>query len=171
MNLHAKLRQIKRKKRGVSPIIAAILLIGLAVLAGAAIYLVVIPMLTPTTSSSQVTATMSGTVDTTSNQSTSTTPGAVSFTLTFGNKGLKEVNVTITGVTIAGLTQPGSNSIAVTSGGSDVTTSGFIVQSGQTTDVTITVFGSGTVSSGAAIKVNTQLGNPVNAAKPFSFTV
>lgn len=161
MNLQAKLRKIKRKKRGVSPIIAAILLIGLAVLAGAAIYVVVLPMLSPSTSSSDISATMSGTVDTTS------VSGQATFTVSFANKGLKDVNVNITSVTMPYT----FTSMKVNSGGSDITTTGVVVQAGKTVDVTITLTG-GTVSvpSGSTITINTQLGTPVNAAKTFSLT-
>ena len=157
MNLFTKLN---RKRRGVSPIIATILLIGLAVLAGAAIYLVVMPMLNPTTGAPA--AAMSSTVD------TNTTPGYAVFTVTFSNKGLKDVTVTITNVALAGWTQPTPAVITVSSGGSDVTTSGFSVLSGQTISVIITVSGSGSVASGAAITINAQIGAPVNAAQTYS---
>ena len=41
---------LNKRKRAVSPVIAVILLIGLAVAAAAAIFIVVIPLLQPTTS-------------------------------------------------------------------------------------------------------------------------
>ena len=82
MNMFNKL---KRKRRGVSPIIAAILLIGLAVLAGAAIYVVVLPMLSSNTTAGDVEGALSGTADTTS------ASGYATFTMTVSNKGLKDV--------------------------------------------------------------------------------
>ncbi|MFX1516476.1 MAG: archaellin/type IV pilin N-terminal domain-containing protein [Promethearchaeota archaeon] len=44
-----KIPKFIRRKRAVSPILAAILLIGLAVLAGAALYFVIIPLITTST--------------------------------------------------------------------------------------------------------------------------
>jgi hypothetical protein len=49
------IKLINNRYRAVSPVIAAILLIGLAVLAGAAVFFIVIPLLTPTTTQANIT--------------------------------------------------------------------------------------------------------------------
>lgn len=119
-----------RKKRGVSPIIAAILLIGLAVLAGAAIFAVVLPMLQSGTTTSDITVNWSGSGNATN------TGTKVTFTVTVANAGTAAITgkVSATGVVAGGVT---STAVVLKVGSADVSTNGFDVGSGKTVTLTI----------------------------------
>ena len=132
MNLYNKLM---RKKRGVSPIIAAILLIGLAVLAGAAIFVIVLPMLQSGTNASQVTIGWSGT----GNASVSGT--TYTFSVTVTNGGTAAINIKLSSVGYNNQSVPtfvSAGTITATVGSTDAVTNSVQVPVGQSVTVLIT---------------------------------
>jgi flagellin-like protein len=89
------LNKLLGRKRAVSPVVAAILLIGLTVAAGAIVYFIVLPMLSSTTEADDITITFDG------NQTN------VDFKFRVKNEGA-------TDVTVESITMNGENNAATT---------------------------------------------------------
>ncbi|MFX0084820.1 MAG: archaellin/type IV pilin N-terminal domain-containing protein [Candidatus Hodarchaeota archaeon] len=94
-------KKLTHKRRAVSPILAAVLLIGLAITAGAILFVVVIPLITAPGGSVVF-------------DESTTTLSATSLHLVLKNEG--SVDATITNVTVDGVTPATFSSFTVTKG-------------------------------------------------------
>ncbi len=94
-------KKFKHKRRAVSPILAAVLLIGLAITAGAVLFIVVIPLITAPGGSVVF-------------DESTTTLSATSLHLVLKNEG--SVDATIANVTIDGVTPTAFSSFTITKG-------------------------------------------------------
>ena len=150
-----------KKKRAVSPIIAAILLIGLAVLAGAAIFTVVLPMLQSGTDSSQVKVDWSGSSTTVANRVNSTT---ISFSITVTNSGNAAFTVKLSSVQVSNSTLSSAlstvpNGLKASTGSANVVTDGVNVPVGQTVTISVTARYASDIGGTASIVVGLDAGS------------
>ena len=151
-----------RKRRAVSPIIAAILLIGLAVIAGAAIFVLVLPMLNPTAKASDITASMS-------NKADNGTNNQVTFTVTVKNTGLNSIDISVPTSGAVTIGTWAVTSYTANTGGTDLKASTFSLKSGQTADIVFVATGNGNPTGTPSIVVLVHLGSPINADNTFTF--
>ena len=142
-------------------------MIGLAVLAGAAIFGVVLPMLNAGTKTTDVTVAWSGS----GVASQDATAKTITFTVTVTNGGLADITGTVaaTGVVVDPSGTPKtSTSVSLKVGSTDVTTNGFYVAAGKQISVIITATFAALPSTGLDVKVSFDYGSVGSASATFT---
>ena len=177
-----KLKRTYRKKRAVSPIIAAIILIALAVFAGAAVYIIVLPLLNPTTTTANITV-VEGTdpaqVGVLANSSACTSCSkTITFSILVTSSGTKNTNFNVSSIA---LLNPSNNNIGNYSGsqltiktgssGAIVTGATPLSAGGQATLTISFTTSSLTWSTGKyQLSVDLSFGSPISSSQSYTPT-
>ncbi|MHA2363837.1 MAG: archaellin/type IV pilin N-terminal domain-containing protein [Candidatus Hodarchaeales archaeon] len=163
-------RQLIRRARAVSPVIAAILLIGLAVLAGAAVAFIVLPMLSSTTGPEDMNVELSGTSITVNDTITDTANSyKLTFKITVSNKGTADTTITGIQYIIGTVTQPTKTATGVTfKAGSKTAPITIKAGSAETIDMTIDFSTGGFPASlSDDLTLYISYGDPVNSEETY----
>ena len=174
-----KLKRTYRKKRAVSPIIAAIILIALAVFAGAAVYIIVLPLLNPTTTTANITV-VEGTdpaqVGVLANSSACTSCSkTITFSILVTSSGTKNTNFNVSSVSLSNSTKDfvsysGSQLTIKTGSSGAVVTGATPLNAGQGVTLTISFTTSSlTWSTGKyQLSVDLSFGSPLSSSKYYT---
>ena len=146
------------KKRAVSPVIASILLIGLAVLAGAAVVFIVLPLLNPTVTTDNMTVAIQGTVSVDDLSGGGMLPKTITLTINIGNAATATVTIGDIDSVLVGPGGPigtSSSTTTYTIGGAIATTTD--ITPGNTKTLVVTIIATPTSNWPTLGPVNVQL--------------